>query len=94
MPNGVVKWFSKEKGYGFIVPEGDAPGKDVFVHHSSILMKGYRILETGQRVTYKEKDDAQKGPMAFDVIIVGEESGESRVCPTCHQVVQASPKEA
>lgn len=90
MPIGVVKWFSREKGYGFIVPEGvDAATKDVFVHHSVILMTGYRFLETGQRVTYKVKD-AEDGPMAFDVIIQATAPGEKRVCPTCHQEIHAT----
>ena len=93
MPNGVVKWFSREKGFGFIVPEGATPEKDVFVHHSGILMQGYRFLETGQRVTYKQKDSAH-GPMAYDVIVQQEKEGEKRVCPTCHQVIEPPKQEA
>ncbi|MDX6646320.1 MAG: cold shock protein, partial [Miltoncostaeaceae bacterium] len=51
MPEGVVKWFSAEKGYGFITPaEG---GKDLFVHFSEIQGSGYRNLEEGQRVTFE-----------------------------------------
>ena len=48
MPEGVVKWFSSEKGYGFITPDGG--GKDLFVHFSEIQGSGYRSLEEGQRV--------------------------------------------
>ena len=50
MQNGTVKWFDAVKGYGFIA--GD-DGKDVFVHQSNILMKGFRVLEVGQRVCYQ-----------------------------------------
>lgn len=91
MPTGVVKWFSREKGYGFIVPDGGDPTKkDIFVHHSGILMQGYRYLETGQRVTFKEKD-AEDGPMAYDVILSVD--GKPRVCPTCHQQIVLQPEE-
>src|SRR5262249_32654307 len=48
MPEGVVKWFSPEKGYGFITP--DDGGKDLFCHFSEIVGSGYRNLEEGQRV--------------------------------------------
>jgi len=88
MPSGVVKWFSREKGYGFIVPEGNTGQKDVFVHHSGILMTGYRFLETGQRVSFKAKE-SDDGPMAYDVIVQQEQAGERRVCPTCHQEIVA-----
>ena len=49
MAEGTVKWFSNEKGYGFIEREG---GDDVFVHHSAIEMDGYRTLTEGQRVQF------------------------------------------
>jgi cold shock protein len=92
MPNGVVKWFSREKGFGFIVPEGGDPTKkDIFIHHSGILMQGYRFLETGQRVTYKERE-GDGGPMAFDVIAT-QDNGKKRVCPTCHQQIVPPPTE-
>lgn len=90
MPSGVVKWFSREKGFGFIMPDGgDQVQKDVFVHHSGILMQGYRFLETGQRVTFKHKV-ADNGPMAYDVI-VEQQNGKPRVCPTCHQQIVPVP---
>lgn len=53
---GTVKWFNDAKGYGFITPEGG--GKDVFVHHTSIQMEGFRSLAEGQRVSY----DVTQGP--------------------------------
>ncbi len=46
---GTVKWFSNEKGYGFIERE---EGEDVFVHHTAIAMDGYRTLTEGQRVEF------------------------------------------
>lgn len=64
MPEGVVKWFSAEKGFGFITPDGG--GKDLFVHFSEIQGSGYRTLEEGQRVTFEAKE-GQKGPQAAGV---------------------------
>ena len=64
MAEGVVKWFSSEKGYGFITP--DDGGKDLFVHFSEIQGSGYRNLEEGQRVSY-EATEGQKGPQASTV---------------------------
>jgi CspA family cold shock protein len=64
MAEGVVKWFSSEKGYGFITP--DDGGKDLFVHFSEIQGSGYRNLEEGQRVSY-EATEGQKGPQASGV---------------------------
>lgn len=67
MTTGTVKWFSSEKGYGFITPE---EGPDVFVHFSAIEGAGYRNLEEGQRVEF-EVTQGQKGPQAASVRIVG-----------------------
>ena len=53
---GTVKWFSNQKGYGFITPEGG--GKDVFVHHSAIQAEGYKTLDEGQAVEF----DVTQGP--------------------------------
>lgn len=64
MATGTVKWFSSEKGYGFITPDGG--GKDVFVHHSGIAMEGFRSLSEGQKVEY-EIGEGQKGPQATNV---------------------------
>ncbi len=50
MAQGKVKWFSDEKGYGFIQP--DDGGDDLFVHHSNIEMEGFRKLEEGQAVEF------------------------------------------
>jgi CspA family cold shock protein len=64
MPEGVVKWFSSEKGYGFITP--DDGGKDLFVHFSEIQGTGYRSLDEGERVSF-EAQDGPKGPQAANV---------------------------
>ena len=60
---GKVKWFSDQKGYGFIARE-DAP--DVFVHHTAIQMEGFRTLRQGEDVVYELKDGV-KGPQASKV---------------------------
>jgi CspA family cold shock protein len=64
MPTGTVKWFSDEKGFGFITPDEGA--KDLFVHHSGIQMEGYRSLAEGTRVSYEE-EPGDKGPKAVNV---------------------------
>jgi CspA family cold shock protein len=64
MATGVVKWFSDEKGFGFITP--DEGSKDLFVHHSSIQADGYRSLAEGARVEY-ESEQGDKGPKAINV---------------------------
>jgi len=61
VPEGTVKWFSDEKGFGFITPEDGS--KDVFVHQSVIQSEGFRSLAEGARVTYESEADA-KGPRA------------------------------
>ena len=63
MPNGVVKWFSNRKGYGFIEQED---GDDIFVHHSAINMSGFRTLSEGDRVTF-EIEVGERGPAAKNV---------------------------
>jgi cold shock protein len=64
MATGTVKWFSDDKGYGFITPaEG---GRDLFVHFSGINGDGYRSLAEGSRVTYEE-EQGDKGPKAVNV---------------------------
>lgn len=60
---GTVKWFSDDKGYGFIAVDGE---KDVFVHHSEIVASGFRSLKEGQKVEF-EIEDGDKGPQAKTV---------------------------
>ena len=64
MAKGVVKWFSSQKGYGFITPDGG--GKDVFVHHSAIQGDGYKTLDEGQAVEF-EITQGPKGEQAASV---------------------------
>ncbi len=64
MPTGTVKWFSDEKGFGFITP--DDGSKDVFVHHTAIQADGFRTLAEGAKVSY-EAEDGPKGPAAASV---------------------------
>jgi CspA family cold shock protein len=68
MATGTVKWFSNEKGYGFITPDDGA--KDLFVHHSNITGEGFKTLSEGDRVEY-EAGEGQKGPEATGVTVVG-----------------------
>ena len=64
MASGSVKWFSDQKGYGFIVP--DDGSKDLFVHHSNIAGEGFKTLQEGQKVEF-EAAEGQKGPEARNV---------------------------
>jgi CspA family cold shock protein len=64
MATGTVKWFSNDKGYGFIAP--DDQGKDLFVHHSAIAGNGYKSLADGDKVSY-ETENGPKGPAATNV---------------------------
>ncbi len=66
MATGTVKWFSDEKGFGFITP--DEGGKDLFVHFSSIAAEGFRTLAEGARVNY-EAEEGPKGPNAVNVTL-------------------------
>ena len=63
MANGIVKWFSDRKGFGFIEQED---GGDVFVHHSAINMTGFRSLDEGDRVSF-EVEQGNRGPSAKNV---------------------------
>ena len=72
MPSGKVKWFNNAKGYGFVL--ADEGGEDVFVHHSSIEMEGYRTLRVGQEVTFDIKE-GPKGAHAVNIRVTGEGDG-------------------
>ncbi len=64
MATGTVKWFSDEKGFGFVTPEDGS--KDLFVHQSAIDGDGYRSLDEGAKVSY-ESEASDKGPRAVNV---------------------------
>jgi len=66
MVEGVVKWFSDQKGFGFIEQED---GADVFVHHSGINASGFRTLREGDRVTF-DIEEGKKGPAAANVTVI------------------------
>lgn len=65
---GTVKWFSKDKGFGFIVC--DDKSADVFVHHTAIQGKGFKLLKEGDRVEFTHVA-GDKGPKAAAVAVIG-----------------------
>jgi CspA family cold shock protein len=67
MATGTVKWFSDQKGYGFIKP--DDSGKDLFVHQSAIQGGGFRSLAEGAKVSY-DVEQGDKGPAAVNVRVI------------------------
>ena len=66
MPTGRVKWFNRKKGYGFITQEA---GTDLFVHFSSIVKDGYKVLNEGEEVQF-EIVQGDKGPQAVNVVVI------------------------
>jgi cold shock protein len=62
-----VKWFSDQKGFGFITPENG--GDDLFIHHSNIEAEGFKSLPEGAKVEYTE-GQGRKGPEATNVRVV------------------------
>lgn len=69
---GTVKWFSQEKGFGFITRED---GSDVFVHHSAIQGTGFKTLHDGDQVEFEVVEEA-RGPKAANVVRTGEGGAE------------------
>jgi len=67
LKHGVVKWFSAEKGYGYII--GDEDGKDIFVHFTGINADGYRSLDQGMNVEYEESTNS-RGRIATNVTVL------------------------
>ena len=67
MATGTVKWFSDDKGFGFITP--DEGGRDLFVHYSGIAGDGFRTLAEGAKVEF-ELGQGQKGPQAQNVRVI------------------------
>jgi CspA family cold shock protein len=63
---GTVKWFSAEKGYGFIKPDdgSDEGDEDVFVHYTGIKGEGFRSLKEGERVSYEPAPSSRRGQIA------------------------------
>ncbi len=67
MSEGTVKWFSEQKGFGFIQQDGG--GKDLFVHFSAIQGDGFKTLKEGEKVRF-EVEDTPKGPNAKNVQVI------------------------
>jgi cold shock protein len=61
--SGTVKWFSEEKGYGFIKPD-EAGEEDIFVHYTGIKGEGFRSLKEGEKVSYEPAATSRRGQIA------------------------------
>ena len=83
MSTGTVKFFDKEKGYGFIRQAGVV--EDIFFHHTAIKMEGFRTVEAGATVQFVHKR-GDKGLMAVEVLPLATENGRPR-CNACGQEV-------
>ena len=66
MKTGTEKWFSSQKGYGFI---SDEEGNDIFVHFSGIVADGFKTLSDGAKVQY-EVSQSERGPQAVNVSVI------------------------
>jgi len=66
MSQGTVKWFNDQKGFGFITSQD---GNDYFVHHTSIMMDGFKTLKEGEEVQF-EVEDGERGPRAVQVSVL------------------------
>jgi CspA family cold shock protein len=82
MPTGRVKWFSADKGFGFIIPDDGA--KEVFVHWSNIRGAGFRSLDQGVRVEFTI-GQTPKGPQAENVTAVDHAFAEAPVNALTHR---------
>lgn len=66
--SGVVKFFSNERGYGFILKNGVAEDGEFFVHFTSLMMEGYKTLKADQKVSFELKE-TEKGVQAVNVLV-------------------------
>ena len=64
---GTVKWFSNERGYGFLLEDGDPDEEEYFVHYSYIIMENYKTIRAGQKVSFVLVEVPDRGIQAHDV---------------------------
>ncbi len=95
MPNGTVKWFNNQKGYGFI---SQIEGPDVFAHYTAIAGEGFRTLKEGEEVEF-EITEGPKGPQAANILRKGmtavavSPEGEEKVEEAAEEVVEEAAEE-